>query len=120
MPFLTSLPLPRPELPGDSMPERQNLPWRNLLILGVLLIAALVFFLVRALTAERRAIQEMDPQARAALFQETWQGFQALCQPQADPALSGRCEQQARFLQEFPECDEACRQQLDSFTHPSR
>jgi cytochrome b pre-mRNA-processing protein 3 len=120
MPFLISLPLPRPRLPDDSQPERSFTPWRHALLLGLLVVVVVLILWLRALTAEQRAINNMEPQARAKLFQETWQGVQTLCQPQMDSTLVSRCRQEARFLLKFPECDESCRRFLDPFAYPTR
>ncbi len=120
MPFLTSLPLHRQNLPDETQPASMAWPWRRVLLWGGLFVLLLIILLVRSLTAEQRAIDSMEPQARAALFRDTWQSFQTLCQKQPAPALASRCSDQALFLQRFPECDEACHQQLDSFTRPSR
>jgi hypothetical protein len=62
----------------------------------------------------------MEPEARAKLFQETWQGFQVLCPENVAPALVPRCREQARFLTDFPECDEACHRQVAPFLGASR
>jgi len=120
MPSLTTLPLPQSQLPNDSQPKGPAWPRQRVLLLGGLLAVVLLLLLAWALTSEQRAIDNMEPQARAALFQETWQGFQTLCQPQVASALVSRCQQQAQFLLKFPECDGACRQQLDPFLHPTR
>lgn len=120
MPLLTSLPLPRPRLPDDSQPERSFRPGRHALLWGALAIATVLILWLRALTAEQQAINNMDPQARAALFQEIWLSVQTLCQPQTDPALDSRCREQARFLEKFPECGKSCRQFLEPFASPGR
>src|SRR5437868_346405 len=103
MPLLISLPLPRSRLPDDLQPERSFTPWRYALLVGILAVVMVLILWLRALTAEQRAITHMDPQARAKLFQESWQGVQTLCQPQMDSALGSHCRQQAQFLEKFPE-----------------
>jgi len=120
MPFLTTLPLPQPKLPTDSQPDRLFKPGRHALLLAVLAIAVVLILWLRALTAEQRAINNMDPQARAALFQETWLSVQGLCRPQTDSALLARCREQAQFLLKFPECGEPCRQFLEPYAYPGR
>jgi hypothetical protein len=42
MPFLISLPLPRPRLPDDLQPERSFTPWRHALLLGVLVVVVVL------------------------------------------------------------------------------
>jgi hypothetical protein len=120
MPFLISLPLPGSRLPDDSQPEQSFKPVRHALLWGILALLLVLILWLRALTAEQRAISNMEPQARAKLFRETWQGFQTLCQQQMDTALVSHCRQQARFLEKFPECDKSCRQVLDPFAFPTR
>lgn len=120
MPFLTSLPLPGPRLPNDSQPERSFRPFRHAVLWGSLVVIVVLILWLRALTAEQRAINSMDPQARAKLFQETWQGVQTLCRQQMDPSLVPRCRQEAQFLLKFPECDESCHLFLEPFAYPSR
>lgn len=120
MPFLTSLPLRRPRLPAGSQSDRSFTPLRHVLLWGALAIVVLLILWLRVLTAEQRAINNMEPQARAKLFQETWQGVQALCRSQTDSALAPRCRQEAQFLLKFPECDESCRRFLEPLAYPIR
>ena len=62
--------------------------------------------------AERRAILRMPAAERRALYEQELNSAQSLC-AQSDTttndALRDRCEDSARFLLAFPECDEACR-----------
>ncbi|MFL5347785.1 MAG: hypothetical protein ACJ8AT_23600 [Hyalangium sp.] len=95
----------------------QDWPWQRLLLIGILLVALLLVLITWGALSERRAVERMAPQERALLFQQTWKGFELLCQGQADPGLVSRCGDQARFLKEFPECQEDCRQQVDSFSN---
>lgn len=84
--------------------------------LGLLLVALLLW----SLTAERRALINMEPQARARLFQEESESFHHLCQEPIQPALSAHCRQKARFLGLFPECGPECQQELSFFMHSTR
>jgi cytochrome b pre-mRNA-processing protein 3 len=120
MPSLMTLSLPRPSM--DDAPRLKPRTWVRwlLLLCGALLAIGAVVLLARALTAEQRALEGMEPQARAVLFRETWEGFQAVCQPQAAPGLGGRCRQEALFLLKFPDCTAACRDQLDDVIRPTR
>ncbi len=119
-PSTTSLPLSRPKLPSPEAPEGPVWSRRRVILWGGLFLLLLLAVVIYDLTAERRAIEKMEPQARAALYQETWKSFRTLCQEQASLALASRCREQAQFIQSFPECDEACRQQLVSAAHPQR
>lgn len=121
LPPLTTAPSPQPRLSREPQPQgRAWLRRPASLLLGALLIIAVLGVLARALSSEQRALEKMDTQTRAALFQETWQGFKTLCQPQPAPGLSSRCQEQAQFLLKFPDCDAACRDQLTVVVHPTR
>jgi hypothetical protein len=121
MPSLKTVPGPQPGLPSSSQPQgRARLRRPASLLLVALLIIGVLLVLARALSSEQRALEKMDPQTRAALFQETWQGFQTLCQPQPAAGLASRCQEQAQFLLKFPECNAACRGQLTTVMHPTR
>jgi hypothetical protein len=119
-PSTTSPLLARPKLPTADVPEGPVWSRRRVLLWGGLVLLLLLALGLYDLTAERRAIEKMEPQARAALYQETWKSFRTLCQEQTSLALASRCREQAQFIQSFPECDEACRQQLSSAAHPQR
>lgn len=120
LPFFTSIPMRHLKPPDNA--EDRFLPWpRSRVLLVVGLLAALLLVLVMwPLTAERRAVEQMEPQARALLFGETWRGFQTLCGEKADPALEPRCREQARFLRNFPECDQSCWQETSRLLDASR
>lgn len=117
--------LTTPSLPGSSAVTSSHLrrrAWRRWFarLCGALLLLGALVLLARALTAEQRAIEQMEPQARAALFQETWGSFQVVCLPQVTSGLGDRCQQEAQFLLKFPECTATCREQLDAVNHATR
>lgn len=117
--------LTTPSLPRSSTDQSSRLrgqAWRRWLarLCGALLLLGALVLLARALTAEQRAIEQMGPQARAALFQETWESFRAVCLPQVTSGLGDRCQQEAQFLLKFPECTGTCREQLDSVNRATR
>ncbi|WP_146209616.1 hypothetical protein [Vitiosangium sp. GDMCC 1.1324] len=118
MPFPPHSPLvdPEPEArppPGEH--ETLSRPWRRELPVLVALGLLLVTFVIWALTAEQRALEAMEPPARAVLFDKTWQSFETLCLRGTDPRLLPSCREQARFLRLFPECQDACRERLAPF-----
>lgn len=90
--------------------------WKGLLaalLTGVLI--AVVKLWPGGPAAERRALLEMRPEERRALYQETLRNAGALCtQAQREPALLDRCESSTAFLAEFPECDAGCRALVDA------
>jgi len=58
---------------------------------------------------ERRGLLHMPADERSALYHETRQSTEALCQSvQAQPWLVDRCRSAAEFLLLFPECDADC------------
>ncbi|WP_426734148.1 hypothetical protein [Myxococcus faecalis] len=108
----------RPELRlvPDSTPQAPAAPpclaspwWRDLLC--ILALGASLALVVGWLGSERRAVLSLEPEERALVFQESWDGFQRLCSASSPPGLSARCREQARFLLLFPECQGACQEQ---------
>lgn len=95
----------------DRPPTRNEKRVRQGVTLGiVLLVLAGVWAYLQG--GENRAINAMSPAQREALFQETRDSFDLMCLGDAGPRLLRRCQKQAEFIQRFPECDEACRQEL--------
>ena len=79
----------------------------------VALAALIVLVIVAAwfwhYAAERRAVAQLDPQARQALYARTLESLKHPCADTPHPhALDEFCERQADFILEFPECDSAC------------
>lgn len=114
MPF-SPIQLPHPPSHRDTAGVPQDWPWQRILLIGILLVVLLLVLITWGTMSERRAVERMAPQERALLFQQTWKEFELLCEGKADSGLSSRCGDQARFLKEFPECQEDCRRQIDSF-----
>ncbi len=115
MPLFPSIQVPPSPSRRDMEGTPQAWPWQRLLLIGILLVALLVALITWGTVSERRAVERMAPQERALLFQQTWKSFELLCQGQTDSGLASRCSEQARFLKEFPECQEDCHRQIDSF-----
>jgi|GEM_PF-6878684 len=93
-----------PESLSLARPWWKDLLW--MLGLGVALAA-----MVGWLASERRAVLTLEPEARAAVFDDAWAGFQRLCSAPLHTGLVPRCREQARFLLLFPECQGACLEQ---------
>jgi hypothetical protein len=74
---------------------------------AVAVIAAIGLWIWGA-TAERRAIEALGPEERRGLFVRTKENLRSACAATSEP-LVAYCQQQASFLLEFPECDEACK-----------
>lgn len=81
----------------------------------VLLLLVGVFFWLQG--GENRALNALAPSQRQALFQETHDEFQELCllTDGGTTRFPKRCAQHADFLVRFPECDDACKQELQPF-----
>lgn len=64
--------------------------------------------------SEGGAVRAMAPAQREALFKETWKDQLMYCSKAASEKSDTpeQCQQRARFLLLFPQCDEACRAQL--------
>jgi hypothetical protein len=84
----------------------------------VLLLLGFVWLYLQG--GENRALNAMSPAQRAALFQETRDSIRLMCLSDAGvksvkKGLQARCAQQADFLNRFPECDAACKQEIEPF-----
>lgn len=108
----------RPELRlvHDSAPQAPEAPpslaspwWKDLL--SILALGASLALVVGWLGSERRAVLSLEPDERALVFRESWDGFQRLCSAPSQSGLIPRCREQARFLLLFPECQGACQEQ---------
>ncbi|TQF16642.1 hypothetical protein FJV41_07420 [Myxococcus llanfairpwllgwyngyllgogerychwyrndrobwllllantysiliogogogochensis] len=98
----------------DSAVEREPATlarpwWKDLL--WVLALGGALATMVGWLASERRAVLSLEPDARAAVFDDAWAGFQRLCSTPMHTGLVPRCREQARFLLLFPECQGACQEQ---------
>ncbi|PTL84917.1 hypothetical protein DAT35_07650 [Vitiosangium sp. GDMCC 1.1324] len=81
-------------------------------VMAVLLLVAGMLWMQGA---ERRAILDMAPEKRAAVFQQSLASFESLCGEDPGFALSSDCRRQARFLRQFPECVGACQEQVSRY-----
>jgi hypothetical protein len=84
-------------------PSPRTLAW---IAVAVALLGLAVYWVWQK-EAERRAVRNLPPAERSALFQRTLQNVQSVCVQPRD-GLSDYCESQANFLAAFPECDAAC------------
>lgn len=78
-------------------------------VIVVLLAVALAIWIWRD-EAERRALVGLPPAERAELYRKELGGFRDLCgQGERGDALQRQCTDKAKFLLEFPECDDVCK-----------
>lgn len=105
---------------GDPGPEGAS-AWRVVLTraAAALVVVSLAIFLLSRGCAERRAVEELAPTERLALFQHTRDDFEKLCVPKPSDALERRCREESLFLVKFPECDERCRVLVDTAFPPA-
>ncbi len=68
-----------------------------------------VAFWIWSQGAERRAIHDLPPDARKAVYARTLENVRSVCKT-PDLALEEYCREQAALLLEFPECDDPCRE----------
>jgi hypothetical protein len=96
-------------------------PRRKVLLPIVLVALALIAVAVWAwdLGAERRAIEQLPPEERHALFERTRANVDTLCRPEAESGGLRLCREQAKLLLAFPECDEACRRRALEILKPA-
>ncbi|QSQ21251.1 hypothetical protein JY651_39665 [Pyxidicoccus parkwayensis] len=102
---------PVPPLDEEAEVARGPSRLRWALVLSALVLAGVLLAVAGWLESEQRAILSLEPSARAALFQETWEGFEQLCVEGPRDAFVERCREQAHFLQLFPECKGTCVEQ---------
>lgn len=77
--------------------------------LFAVLIAVVAAWSVRE-NVQRDALLEMPAQARGRLYERTLHTLQVDCDPAKRPrGLDTYCADQAAFIQQFPECDQACK-----------
>lgn len=89
--------------------------WLGLLLLGAI---ALTGLWLRA--RRKQAIAELPLPQRRALYQRTLETLRTTCRQEGDVLLE-HCREQAAFILQFPECDEACHALADRFApRPSR
>ena len=63
--------------------------------------------------ADQRALRQMAPVDRGALYEEASRYADALCAAaETEGSLQSRCTDAAEFLLDFPECDDACRERV--------
>ncbi len=80
---------------------------RDLLLIAVPFVA-LAVVVPNALRAERRTLQQLDPQTRAGLVARTLDDLRSACGHSGPTAPREWCRRQAEFALQLPECDGAC------------
>jgi cytochrome b pre-mRNA-processing protein 3 len=90
-------------------------------LLGVLVIALALLIAWYADLGLDRELSGMSAPARKDLYERTLQTLQTVCSEPRGTELDDHCQQQARFIVRFPECDGACRELAARFApQPTR
>ena len=72
-------------------------------------------------TAELGAISRLPAAERRALYQRTLRTLETSCAPTTKPSgLDQFCHEQAEFIVQFPECDQACLAVANPHRGPTR
>jgi len=79
-------------------------------VVAAAIAAGIAIAAVRTPSAEQRALSRMPPDERGKVYARAMENVKALCGqgPRTD-ALERECAEQIRFVLQFPECDDACR-----------
>jgi hypothetical protein len=104
--------------------ERRPTSWTSstpyLLLAGAALVVLLVWRPIAGQLAESRAVASIPDTSRVQLYQRILANLQ-FCKGQSSEALERFCSAEAKFILDFPECDQECRQLARRFmAHPSR
>jgi hypothetical protein len=78
---------------------------------GALAVVGSLLLWIWLRDSEGRSLRGMPATERAALYQRTAEDLRTACGAGRADDLADHCEQQARFLLKFPECDAACARQ---------
>jgi hypothetical protein len=96
---------PRPvNLPAPS--KRKTVAF---VAIGIVIAATVTILWLWNSDAERKAILNLPPSERRALYERTLRTLETTCNPQGRArGLDDFCRNQAEFIVRFPECDAAC------------
>jgi len=94
-------------------------------VLLAILAGALGFFALGVSVQERdetAGIRELTPTVRLDLYQRTLEEIKTLCRDPAASAgvLHDHCVAQAGFVEQFPECTDACRKSANAILPHAR
>lgn len=95
-----------------ARPVRRSVSGRCWLTVSVaLLVAAGALLLwIWSQQSEKRAIQALPEVERRSLFGRTIEDLRSVCATGHAGDLEEHCSRQGRFILQFPECDEDCRE----------
>ncbi|WP_373046371.1 hypothetical protein [Vulgatibacter sp.] len=82
----------------------------SIALVVVVAVAVLVFF---RNTRDEQALLQMDPERRAQLYAKELGRFRELCASEPPVESPSNCQEAARLLGAFPECDASCRETIE-------
>lgn len=86
-----------------------------------LVLVAMSLILYRWEKQKQRAVQDLPAAERQSLYLRTLQNFRTVCAPFPKAELKEHCQQDAEFLELFPECDSSCKSLVaDLLRKPTR
>ena len=108
-----------PDTAGGPSVDAAGAERRARWVLLAILAGALGFFALGVSVQERdetSGIRELTPAVRLSLYQRTLEEVETLCRDQAASAgiLHDHCVAQARFVEQLPECTDACRRSANA------
>jgi hypothetical protein len=90
------------------------------LLAGAALVVLLVWSPIAGQLAEKRAVASIPDVNRAQLYRRILANLQ-FCNGQSSQALERFCSAEAKFILDFPECDQECQRLARRFVpHPTR
>lgn len=91
--------------------RRRRASFGRLLVIGavVLLLLGAAMLLIWIDGSKAQAVRDLPPAERQALYRRTLEDLRTVCAARHANDLDGHCRDQARFILEFPECDDTCR-----------
>jgi hypothetical protein len=95
------------EFPAESPPSTSAGNGLSRIVLAVAVLGVIVFMIVWSAGAERRALRNLAPAERQGLYLRTLQNLEQVCAA-SGPSMRDFCEDQARLLEAFPQCDDSC------------
>ncbi len=75
----------------------------------LIVVAGALLLWIWSQQSEKRAIQALPVAERQSLYRRTLEDLQSVCASRHASDLDRHCERQARFILQFPECDDGCR-----------
>jgi hypothetical protein len=101
--------------PGESWPTGGEKKVHRVMVLVAIALVVVLAGVLWMVGAEQRAIDSMEPGKRAAVFQQSYASFDALCHEDPGGPLTSDCRRQALFLRQFPECGAGCHERLTPY-----